>query len=918
VVSAKVQTDDQHWMALDARYLKGYQRMLGGLYQSVLRNELAHMLGVEWSPIEHGQAEMLGIPAELRDEFSKRSVQVDLAVAAKRADFIDRQGREPNQWELAALKREAAADTRSTKTGNPVTELTTRWARDAAALGWTGPDLLTAAIDAGTDRPTTPPTVDLSEIIAALSTGGSTWNRADVASTVCDLARPNPDVDGQRWAAIVERVTDEVIARCVELDPAETAGPRRRSDGRSMWLEPIAPHITTDAILRDEELILSWALDAQAAEPRPSWTVGAGDLDALQADAAAAVAGHDRLVLVGGPAGTGKTTMLRAAVDDLHQHNRQVFGVAPSAKAARVLERETGIHSDTLAKLLHEWHRPDRPPAFRYQLALGTTVVVDEAGMVSTPALARLTTLATAQGWRLALVGDPHQLQAVGRGGLFHELCATGRAHELQRIHRFTAEWEAAASLQLRHGDPRGWDAYIEHGRVLPGTFDEHLITAAHRWLTVTAAGGTVSVIAATNEHVDALNAAIQRARVDFGQLNTTARAPIGGGEQAMIGDHVVTRRNDRQITTGAGEPIRNRELWTVAEIGYDGSLTVTSNRGHGTAVLPAGYAREHVRLGYAATEHGVQGDTTTVGIELASAATTRRGAYVGVTRGCDDNTVLVVTESRDLDEARDLLDRIITVDCADVPATTQRRELAAADRSPRAPAPRCAVPDWLEPLRADLTDEIDAAEQRGAEHEAELRHLRTQLSDAEGELTRAQRRLDPYRPSLDDAAAAVRAAQQRAGRAHNQTLHLKGRHRRAADRDHNQAQRDLTSSKQHEAEVKAVAAPAQNAVNDAIGRIHELRRSITTAEIGQRWDGSLERADELRSVLHAVDEWQRWASGKPMRIERIASMADALCSETGRSIPTCVTLADALPAVAKPERNLARQPVATSLEIDL
>jgi conjugative relaxase-like TrwC/TraI family protein len=37
VVSAKVQTDDGRWMALDARYLKRHQRMLGGLYQSVLR-----------------------------------------------------------------------------------------------------------------------------------------------------------------------------------------------------------------------------------------------------------------------------------------------------------------------------------------------------------------------------------------------------------------------------------------------------------------------------------------------------------------------------------------------------------------------------------------------------------------------------------------------------------------------------------------------------------------------------------------------------------------------------------------------------------------------------------------------------------------------------------------------------------------
>ena len=51
VISAKVRAADGRWMALDARYLKGKQRALGGLYQSVLRAELAHRYGVAWGPI---------------------------------------------------------------------------------------------------------------------------------------------------------------------------------------------------------------------------------------------------------------------------------------------------------------------------------------------------------------------------------------------------------------------------------------------------------------------------------------------------------------------------------------------------------------------------------------------------------------------------------------------------------------------------------------------------------------------------------------------------------------------------------------------------------------------------------------------------------------------------------------------------
>ena len=73
VISAKVQTDDGRWWALDARYLKRHQRMLGGLYQSVLRSELTHRFGVAWAPIVNGQAEIAGMPKELLSVFSKPS-----------------------------------------------------------------------------------------------------------------------------------------------------------------------------------------------------------------------------------------------------------------------------------------------------------------------------------------------------------------------------------------------------------------------------------------------------------------------------------------------------------------------------------------------------------------------------------------------------------------------------------------------------------------------------------------------------------------------------------------------------------------------------------------------------------------------------------------------------------------------------
>ncbi|MGH2477505.1 MAG: AAA family ATPase, partial [Candidatus Limnocylindrales bacterium] len=387
------------------------------------------------------------------------------------------------------------------------------------------------------------PTVD--EVVDVLSAGGSTWTRPEVMRTICDLVPAVAQMSGHRWAQALERACDRVLEHGINLDAHTTTPATRRGDGRSVWVDPLVPHLTTEQILAEEERIVVWATDAQLADPTPSTSVDVVGLDVCQTYAARAIAGHDQLVVVVGPAGAGKTTMLERAVADLHTHGRPVLGVAPTAKAARVLERETRMRCDTVAKILWEHTRPNRDPSPEYQLARGATIIVDEAGMIGTHSLHTLTQLADTHDWRLALVGDPRQLQAVGRGGMFNELCTTARSIELEHIHRFSAPWEAAASLKLRHGDPAGLDAYLEHGRVIAGALTEHTAAIATEWITHHTDNDTTAITTCANEHVDAINRAIQTARLDAGQLNLGLRVAIGGGEHAHPGDVVATRRNE-------------------------------------------------------------------------------------------------------------------------------------------------------------------------------------------------------------------------------------------------------------------------------------------------------------------------------------------------------------------------------------
>lgn len=727
VVSSKVQAPNGRWYALDGHYLKNHQHALGNLYQSVLRAELTHRYGVEWGPIVDGQAEIIGIPEELLETFSKRTLQVEDRKAVLLDAFREREGRDPNRREAAAIEREAAADSRPAKSELPLDQAQARWLVEAAELGWT-PERLANRITREHTRDQPTPTVD--DILDRITAERSTWRRADVIGAIAAATAAQSRFDGATWARAIEHATDQVIDTHVDLDP-ENSGATRASDGRSIWIDPDLPHLSHDRVLAQEERILTWAIAAQDPEPTPSATVDTAGLDPLQSDTARAVAGHDPLVLVVGPAGTGKTTTLGAAATDLARQHRPAFGVAPTAKAARVLEAETGIPADTIAKLLYEWDRPGGPGPV-HRLPSGTTLVVDESSMVGTNTLDRLVGLAQTQQWRLVLVGDPRQLQAVGRGGMFDELCRTGNPHYLQHVHRFAHQWEADATLALRNGHTTALNAYFDHHRVIAGDINDVIDSIAHAWVDDYERGQSIAVTAETNAHVDALNTAVQARRRALGHLDPDRALAIGGGETAGPGDLVVTRRNDRTLRTVAGEPVRNRERWRIESIQPDGSLTLSQGRGHDRVTLPTDYARRHLRLGYAATAHGHQGDTVDRSYTLVTPSTSHRALYVGATRGRQSNRLLVVTDERGLDTARDTLEHVLTNDRADIPAVARRRELAEHGRAAPRPAVHPLEEAELAVMRAIATArpfEADVAERRDvlSMARAELRWLETQ-----------------------------------------------------------------------------------------------------------------------------------------------------------------------------------------------
>jgi conjugative relaxase-like TrwC/TraI family protein len=746
VIANRVISSDGRWLALDARTVKLDQRTLSGLYHATLRTELTRRLGVRWRRPVNGIAEMQGVDAAVLAEFSQRTGDVKRRVEQKLARFRADLGRGPTRRERWRLEREAAVDSRPGKDHAHSPDWLHRdWRTRLRAFGVEPAELVAGVTGRqrraiGIDPATAVAMVD--QALGALAERQSTWRPAELVRELAAQVPTEVTVDPDQLVGFLQRLADDtVVTRCVDLSPPVPAGVELRRDGRPVTEAAVHRALTTQEILDQEERLVEWADERRRTNdtfsaPRP---VAVEGLSAGQAEACTAVCGLAPLELIVGPAGTGKTTALAPAVDELQTQGRVVFGVASTAAAAEVLATETAMTADTLDKLIHEHTRPDRPPGLVFDLPSGSTVIVDEAGTVSTPKLAALARLADQRAWRVVLVGDPRQFSAVGRGGMFAHLIDTYGAIELDQVHRFSNRWEREASLRLRNGDPGVLDEYDRRGRLHDGARHDMETEILDAWSQARSRGEAVALMANTTDTVTRLNQAAQQARIRDGELDPTAPGLDVDGQRLLAGDEVVTRRNDRTLRTDRGVMVKNRDHWTIEEIHVDRSVTLTGRTG--TVRTPAGYVSEHVELGYAQTSHATQGRTVDVSLLLVDTTTDSRGIYTPMTRGRLGNHAYVVSnESR---TAVDVLAQTIARDWIDQPATTRRIELETRQQDPSMwPSlqtdqhrSRDATPKpgpGREPVRADGAGDNSSAEDRHVDRlvEQQLRAIEQRRID--------------------------------------------------------------------------------------------------------------------------------------------------------------------------------------------
>jgi conjugative relaxase-like TrwC/TraI family protein len=643
VIPNRVMAPDGRWLALDARTLKHDQRTVSALYAAALRAELTTRLGVRWNEVENGQAEMADAPEEVLDAFSQRTKQMARRLDEKTERFVDSVGRRPTPRERWRIEREAAYDSRPSKTSEDALTLHEQWQDQLDALGYTPERYLDQVT--GRTQPLEPgAATDRDAVVAALSSlrdTQSVWRPAEITR---EVAAALPTRLGGTAAETVERA-QRLASHAEDALTVDVSRPvpdhvPLRQDGRPVTEGALDRILTTRTILDEEEHILDltrrWALKvAPTPRPRPRRRA-----DRVQNHAAGAVAGDRRLVLVVGPAGTGKTTAMRPGVARLHAEGRCA---SASPRRRRRPRCSPWTPASTPTPSTSSLRAPPTAHPSTVTTFPGSTVVVDEAAMVSTPRLAELIDLSDRRGWRLALVGDPMQFSAVGRSGMFGYLVDTIGAVELDRVHRFDASWERDASLRLRRGDTDVVALYDHHDRFHGGTSRQMAIATVLAWRRAIEGGESAAMMAPAREAVAVLNEIAQTLRFAAGEVDASSPSVKVGPSRAHLGEVVATRRNERTLLTDRGRMVKNRDHWTVAAVHTSGALTVSGPTGQVT--LPADYVAADVELAYAETSHATQGRTVDRSFLYLDGPTDTRGIYVPLTRGRTTNEAFVVLD---------------------------------------------------------------------------------------------------------------------------------------------------------------------------------------------------------------------------------------------------------------------------------
>lgn len=358
------------------------------------------------------------------------------------------------------------------------------------------------------------------------------------------------------------------------------------------------------------------------------------------------------IALIQGVAGAGKTFALKAAADIYKQAGYEVYGLAPSGKAAEALQTGAEIETRTITKQMLDIYggevkerneRTGREETYLYQAKPDAgwdrkqVWIVDEAGMVSTQQMHQLLKTAEDAHAKLVLVGDTKQLQSIQAGAPFRALQERLGFASLDTIRRQRDAQDRRIVKLVRAGrSVEAMKALSKAGRIHTSTNAKEAKLALARDLALDIRKGVVSYsLAERRSDCRDINAAVRQIRKTEGELGHGIQVEtINGTREFARGDRVVLLKNvnnpDRLQEVGG--TIKNGYTGTVAQC-ENGELVIKMDDGTLRHIDPKKY--KEMDYGYAITTHKSQGSTYEVSRNFCSPESfggTEMG-YVAVSR---------------------------------------------------------------------------------------------------------------------------------------------------------------------------------------------------------------------------------------------------------------------------------------------
>jgi exodeoxyribonuclease V alpha subunit len=242
---------------------------------------------------------------------------------------------------------------------------------------------------------------------------------------------------------LAEHCLEELVAEegvIAEPLPAAVSPGVREETGRAIWLVPF--HRAERALAAGLLHLLEAPVDRLPWVQAVDWTAAldwlhqaTGVTLAPEQQAAVRLALTQRVaVLTGGP-GCGKSYTVRAIVTLARAKRAKILLAAPTGRAAKRLSELAGLEAATLHRLLQL--RPGGDAVFDRDHPLDADLmVVDEASMLDV-LLANKLIKAIPPGAHLLFVGDVDQLPSVGAGEVLRDLLAAERLPRVRLTHVF-------------------------------------------------------------------------------------------------------------------------------------------------------------------------------------------------------------------------------------------------------------------------------------------------------------------------------------------------------------------------------------------------------------------------------------------------------------------------------------------------